>query len=325
MATRKSTPPKRAQPGTLTLDNRSMVYAHGQHAAYVLDRCRCEPCKASNATYEKDRRGRIEPPYVLATQAREHVLWLATQGLGRKQIAKASGVAHGTLCKLIYGDPKRRMAPSKRIRPETHDAIMAVVPADNTGNLRIIPAGPTWVLLDEMIAAGIPQSTIGKALGNKGGLQISRNTVGPANRDKVKALHDRWRSGDWLPVRRDRHGNSTPKPAPRVRIPAAIVFADRQEAYDNQMALYSALADAVEARIERPWRDLAACRGRPSRMWFPQRGDTETANAAIKICKSCLCRRECLMANLGERDGIYGGTSARERRRLRNELTGAAA
>jgi hypothetical protein len=251
-----------------------MKYAHGQHAAYVLDRCRCVECGTANTAYEQSRHRALAPPFVSATQAREHLAWLAGQGVGRKQVAKVSGVSGGALHKLIYGDASRGSPPSRRIRVETHDAIMAVTPANIApGATTVIPAGPSWVLLDEMIAAGVPRSAIAGALGHTSiGLQISRTTISPVNRDKIRAVHGRW------------------------------------------------LADALEARLERPWRHLAACRGRPSRLWFPQRGDAQTYNAAVKICMACPVRRQCLTASLDEIDGIYGGTGARTRRRLRVEL-----
>lgn len=309
--------PERAWRGVLTLDGRPMKYAHGQHAAYVLDRCRCQPCREANREYERDRRRRIEPAYVLATEARAHVEWLATQGIGRKQIAKISGVAHGAIWKLMDGAPDRN-GPSKRIRWRTHEAILAVTPADCGDNRRVIDAGPTWELLDEMIAAGIPKSTIGAALGTKGpGLQIKRTTVSPSNRDKVYALHQRWIAGDWRPVRRDSHGGTWPCLPPPTRL---ITKEQRAEAYDNRMTLMGALADVLEARLERPWRNQSACRGRPAHLWFPQRGDTKTRDAAIRICQACPARRECLMANLDAPEGIYGALGGSARRRLRAEL-----
>lgn len=32
-----------------------MRYEHGTHAAYVLDRCRCDRCRQANKLYERDR------------------------------------------------------------------------------------------------------------------------------------------------------------------------------------------------------------------------------------------------------------------------------
>jgi hypothetical protein len=76
-------------------------------------------------------------PYVDAQPAREHVLRLRAAGVGPKRIAELSGVPHGSLAKLIYGDPRRNLAPSKRIRPETEAKILAVEPTIES----LLPSG----------------------------------------------------------------------------------------------------------------------------------------------------------------------------------------
>lgn len=65
-------------------------------------------------------------PFVDAEPARQHVLALRAAGMGPVTISRLSGVAHGALGKLIYGDRQRGLAPSKRIRPETEAKILAV-------------------------------------------------------------------------------------------------------------------------------------------------------------------------------------------------------
>lgn len=65
-------------------------------------------------------------PYVDAEPARQHVLALRAAGMGPKTISEISGVPHGSLAKLVYGDKRRGLAPSKRIRPETEAKILAV-------------------------------------------------------------------------------------------------------------------------------------------------------------------------------------------------------
>lgn len=84
------------------------------------------------AEYGRHRRrmqayGRWEP-YVDAEPARQHVLKLRAAGMGPKRISEVSGVPHGSLAKLIYGDPRRGLGPSKRIRPETEAKILGVQP-----------------------------------------------------------------------------------------------------------------------------------------------------------------------------------------------------
>lgn len=52
-------------------------------------------------------------------------------------------------------------------------------------------------------------------------------------------------------------------------------------------------------------------------MWFPEKGGPTTT--AQRICRGCEVREECLAWALqhGERYGVWGGLTERERRRLR--------
>lgn len=70
------------------------------------------------------------------------------------------------------------------------------------------------------------------------------------------------------------------------------------------------------ATIVRPaWMKDGACRESDVN-FFPERGEpTEEAKA---ICLGeCVVQEQCLEFGLGERHGIWGGTSERERRRIR--------
>jgi WhiB family redox-sensing transcriptional regulator len=70
---------------------------------------------------------------------------------------------------------------------------------------------------------------------------------------------------------------------------------------------------------------LGACRGVDPDLFFPDRG--ESLEPAKRICSECVVRDECLEHALasGERFGVWGGTSERERRRLRRTRRTAAA
>jgi WhiB family redox-sensing transcriptional regulator len=65
------------------------------------------------------------------------------------------------------------------------------------------------------------------------------------------------------------------------------------------------------------WHAQGACRDHPNVEWFPTRG--QASAPAKTVCSTCRVRDTCLAAALehGERFGIWGGTSERERRRLR--------
>jgi WhiB family redox-sensing transcriptional regulator len=65
------------------------------------------------------------------------------------------------------------------------------------------------------------------------------------------------------------------------------------------------------------WMSEAACEGVDPDLFFPERGDD--TSGAKAVCRECPVREDCLeyaLAN-GIRYGIWGGTSERERKRLR--------
>lgn len=281
-----------------------MKYEHGSHAAYVLDRCRCDDCRAAATAYNRELRHRIEPAYVGAGPAREHIELLRAEGVGLKQVAKASGVSHGALSKLVYGTKTR--GPSKRVRKVTLDKILAVTPAHAAGGSKVV-AGPTWALIDEMLAAGVPKARIAEHLGQKGpGLQLSRRLVQPRNARVVRRLYDDWKAGRVELDRRNRYTGSVVVVAPPTR---------REPADVSELILE--LAEIVELRNAQPWRASAACRGRPTYLWFPARGDHETRDKGRRICLACIVRDQCRAEMLDERVGTYGGLTAKARRDLR--------
>lgn len=63
--------------------------------------------------------------------------------------------------------------------------------------------------------------------------------------------------------------------------------------------------------------DLGACQGLDPDIFFPDRG--ESLKPAKTVCEECIVSTECLEYALasGERFGVWGGTSERERRRIR--------
>src|SRR5438067_6509075 len=69
--------------------------------------------------------------------------------------------------------------------------------------------------------------------------------------------------------------------------------------------------------FDRSWQDQANCLGVDPDLFFPERG--ASTREAKEVCRGCVVRLECLeyaLAN-GEKFGIWGGMSERERRRIR--------
>ena len=65
-----------------------------------------------------------------------------------------------------------------------------------------------------------------------------------------------------------------------------------------------------------PWSARAACRGLDPMIFFP--ATEEDAAAAKGVCGECPVRELCLEHALGqrEREGVWGGCTERERRRI---------
>ncbi len=75
------------------------------------------------------------------------------------------------------------------------------------------------------------------------------------------------------------------------------------------------LAAVIDIR-DGDWRDLALCAEIDPERWFPEKG--ASTREAKQVCRKCDVRAECLAYALrnGEREGIWGGMSDRERRRI---------
>jgi len=169
---------------------------------------------------------------------------------------------------------------------------MAVSPAD-AAPCALVDAAATWALIDEMVAGGVPRVAIGRHIGQRSSLQLSRGRIQARHARSVAGLHRAWSHGD------------TP--------------AGTSDAGDIS-ELLDAVADvAVARRANASWRRSAACRGRPTWLWFPARGDLETGRAGKRVCGACTVRAECLAAHIDEIDGTFGGLFAGERRALRRE------
>ncbi|HRV75999.1 MAG TPA: WhiB family transcriptional regulator [Candidatus Saccharimonadales bacterium] len=76
------------------------------------------------------------------------------------------------------------------------------------------------------------------------------------------------------------------------------------------------LRDGIESN---GWQDFANCLGTDPELFFPERG--ASTREAKEVCKGCAVREDCLgyAMSKGERFGIWGGLSERERRRIRSQ------
>ncbi len=75
------------------------------------------------------------------------------------------------------------------------------------------------------------------------------------------------------------------------------------------------------------WRDFAACLSIGPEPFFPDKGQADLARAAKRVCATCPVTAECLnfAFAIGADFGIFGGTTAEERRTLLRRERRAAA
>jgi WhiB family redox-sensing transcriptional regulator len=73
---------------------------------------------------------------------------------------------------------------------------------------------------------------------------------------------------------------------------------------------------------EEGWRTEAACSGADASLFFPAGEEESLAESAKRICAVCPVREECLQYALAtnQSEGVWGGMSAGDRRRLRRRL-----
>lgn len=143
---------------------------HGTYAKYAVDGCRCYPCCQAASNYSCARRRAIAygkwQPYVDAEPVRQHVRNLGEFGIGWMRLARLAGVPRGTVSKLLYGDPKRGSAPSKRLLSKNALALLAIEPTlDNMGARVPIDGTGTRRRLQALVAKGWTQSELARRLG----------------------------------------------------------------------------------------------------------------------------------------------------------------
>lgn len=282
----------------------------GTYTKYVVEGCRCDPCRAANRDYARARKLRPAPPYVAADDVRRHIRYLSDNGVGLKRVAAIAGVSHGAVSKIVYGDPARGQAPTKRVRPATRDRILAVTIHDTADGSKQ-PAGLTLDHVAELVRRGWTRAAIGRHVHgpDANALQLGDEFVTAGHARIIAGLLD-------LPVpeRQSRWGTHA--------VPAVPPDADGETGDATPTDEVRFDLTPFPPGIDLDWKRQAACRRADTPTWvfFPGRGDGHALAAARAVCARCPVHQECLdfALTVGEHYGIWGGTSERERRTIRH-------
>lgn len=87
--------------------------------------------------------------------------------------------------------------------------------------------------------------------------------------------------------------------------------------FDADLSLYL-LAAELDTSDATAWMAQAACAGVAPDLFFPGRQESDVVRAAKQVCAVCPVIDDCLEYSLehGEKFGVWGGRSERERRRM---------
>lgn len=168
---------------------------HGDRIRY-MGGCRCQACRSANTAYELRRSAaRAAGEWnglVSAKAAQEHIAALSKAGVGRRTVGDVCGVSDNVLSLIISG----RKA---QIRANTEKAILAVTPEAKADHA-LTPAGPSWVMIEELIRDGYTKSFIALSMGQKNpALQLKKDMITVRNAYEVSRLYERLRKVDAAP------------------------------------------------------------------------------------------------------------------------------
>ncbi|MBK5265840.1 MAG: WhiB family transcriptional regulator [Acidimicrobiia bacterium] len=64
------------------------------------------------------------------------------------------------------------------------------------------------------------------------------------------------------------------------------------------------------------WKERAACRGMDPSVFFPPSGNRKALARARAICEGCQSQEDCLLIGIDQTEGIFAGTTPRQRKSL---------
>lgn len=159
---------------------------HGVRLRYMAG-CRCRECRRANTQYEiqraQARKAGDWNGIIDATSARAHMIKLSRQGVGRRAVQAATGIADSTLFAIRSGQ-------KVRIRARTARKILTV---DLTcrGDGALISAKRLWQRINALLEEGFTKTFLAKQLGYAAALQFNKRKVTVRSDADVAALYRR--------------------------------------------------------------------------------------------------------------------------------------
>ena len=124
-------------------------------------------------------------------QVREHLAYLAREGVGLHQVAHVTRVSRSRLVEIARGRAKRKGRPEvRRLRHATAERILGVGLSDAAPRARV-DAAETWRLIEVLLRAGYTKGRLALMLGaSRPALQLRADRVTARNARKVRALYE---------------------------------------------------------------------------------------------------------------------------------------
>lgn len=192
-------------------------HRHGTRGAYLVDRCRCDECRAANADAARRRRRDIAygqwQPLTDAGPVVDHLRRLSQRGIGLRRVAELSGLPYRSLTRLIYATATGSPSPPRRVHTGTAQRILAV-PLNSTspaGGARIDGVG-TQRRLQALVAVGWNVSALADMLGrDTASLRrtLHRERVNASTAAAVADMYERlWDTPPPETTRTERHASA---------------------------------------------------------------------------------------------------------------------
>jgi hypothetical protein len=162
----------------------------GSHGKYSKG-CRCQPCTVAHRIYSRNRKRlrkqeeygllTLDPLYVDATEAREHLIFLAKHNIGLDYINFKTGISKSNLQRLKRGQ--------NNILPKNAKKILAI-PAIAKLDGQYMSSVQAKKMMDKMLKAGYKQSEIAKAYDGRTTSIRLKKYVRKYKHDKIKEIYD---------------------------------------------------------------------------------------------------------------------------------------